>query len=88
MDSSSVTGIPLPLVKVNRRQKYSQLCVGLHGMEGNALWTSDSLVFCVFVELSLPAAAGPGLLPLAQGSSSGPEAPEPAHQRSGRDQAG
>lgn len=40
-----------------------------------------------FPELPLPAAAGPGLLPLAQGPSPGPEAPEPPHQRPGRYQA-
>lgn len=43
-------------------------------------------IFFVFVELSLPAAARPGFLPLSQGSSSRPEAPEPPHQRPGGDQ--
>lgn len=42
---------------------------------------------CVFLELPLPAAARPGLLPLSQGSSSRPETPESPHQCSGGDQA-
>lgn len=49
--------------------------------------SESPLYLCVFLELPLPAAARPGLLPLSQGSSSRPETPESPHQCSGGDQA-
>lgn len=70
----------LPLVQPKK-------CLATHKCKIRVNLSSCFKCFCVFLELSLPAAARPGLLPLSQGSSSRPETPESPHQRSGGDQA-
>lgn len=84
MDSSSVTGIPLPLVKVTTTADLNSYFQQLILLRIVLNWA----YFAVFAELSFSAAARPGFLPLSQGSPSRPEAPEPPHQRPGWDQAG
>lgn len=83
MDSSTLTGIPLPLVKVKLPLVQQAICPVTH----TCRISGGPLYFGVFLELPVPAAARPGLLPLSQGSSSRPETPESPHQRSGGDQA-
>lgn len=70
----------LPLVQ-------QTICLVTHKCKISERLRSWFIYFCVFLELSLPAAARPGLLPLSQGSSSRPKTPESPHQCSGGDQA-
>lgn len=81
MDSSSISGIALPLIKVpgggGARWRWSRV--------GGFLAPLNPPVPA---ELPVPAAAGPGLLPRAPRAAPRPQAPKLAHQRRRRHQTG
>lgn len=72
MDSASLSGMALPLIKVlHLPGPLAALCLVPVPVTSLASFPA---------ELPVPAAAGPGLLPLPPRAAPRPQAPEPAHQ--------